>query len=138
MIIEDEPMIRAFAVLTLINAGYDVFDAADGEEAAYLWSREEGVMDLLMVDTSVPGSTGEEVAESFRALNHDLPILFAGEYGERSAITHGEPDIGYIAKPYSVRTLLSAVAGLLALSGKTQRPLPTNRETPIEKSVPAR
>lgn len=116
LVVDDEEMVRVFASMALEEEGYIVLQAGDASEAAYIWSREDGAIDLLLADISLPGQSGVELAENLRNLNPDLHVLFASGY-EETAIAAGDVNTGYLPKPYTVKSLLEAV----------RRHLPANR-----------
>jgi two-component system, cell cycle sensor histidine kinase and response regulator CckA len=119
LVVDDEEMVRVFAAMALEDEGYEVVQAADATEAAYLWSRENGCFDLLFTDISLPGQTGVELAESLRSLDPDLNVIFASGHDESEfsrPVDATSKDIGFLPKPYSVKTLLDAVRRALPKS----------------------
>lgn len=76
LLVEDDPLIRDVLLETLTVRGYDVVDAATGEEAARLMAA--GLRPpVLVTDINLgPGCTGVDLADQVRAENPDLPIVF--------------------------------------------------------------
>lgn len=111
LIVDDEEMVRAFAAMVLEAEGYQVLQAGDASEAAYVWSRAEGHIDLLVADISLPGESGLELAKDLRALNPDLQIIFASGYEEGAVRGASGPGLQaiFLPKPYTVKSLLEAV-----------------------------
>lgn len=118
LVVDDEEMVRAFAALALEEEGYEVHQAGDASEAAYIWSREEGAFDVLLADVSLPGRSGLELAENLLALNPDLGVVFATGFEESAVpgVNATSPQFGYLPKPYSVKALLDAVKRALPKS----------------------
>ena len=69
LVIEDEDNIRSFVVINLKRAGYDVLEAASGEEAFEVLERNRDVV-LMLVDLMLPGiAPSEEIVSGPFVLN---------------------------------------------------------------------
>ena len=55
MVVEDEPLIRLGMVMAIEDAGYEVIEAANADEAVRKLERADGVK-LVMTDVDMPGS----------------------------------------------------------------------------------
>lgn len=114
LVVDDDPRIRAALAGPLSAAGYDVSDAADGEEA--LRALEVVRPDLLILDVTLPGISGFDVCHELRrweelsALPH-TPVIFLTVRddfdSEESGFGAGGDD--YVTKPFSVPALLARV-----------------------------
>ena len=72
-------------------------------------------IDVVVLDMTMPGLDGAQVAERLRGLRPDVRILVtsgypAAETAERMA---AQPPAGYLEKPFSTQTLLEAVSKLV-------------------------
>ena len=71
-----------------------------------------GVCDLLLTDMIMPGGmTGVELAEAFKKLKPDLPVIISSGYSQEMAET-GIPDgpgYAYLAKPCGAMAITNAV-----------------------------
>ncbi len=56
LIVDDEPHIREVVVFALQKAGYDILEAADGEQALALM--EQQAPDLVVLDIMLPDIEG--------------------------------------------------------------------------------
>ena len=56
LVAEDEQAIREFVVINLRRAGYDTYEASNGEEAVEVYEREKGEIDVAVLDIMMPGS----------------------------------------------------------------------------------
>ena len=56
LVAEDEQAIREFVVINLRRAGYDIYEASNGEEAVAVYEREKGAIDVAVLDIMMPGS----------------------------------------------------------------------------------
>ena len=61
LVVEDEPRIRDVLVDTLLDAGFDVADAADGTDAIQMMA--ERVPDVVLLDVMMPGLDGFQVMQ---------------------------------------------------------------------------
>jgi CheY-like chemotaxis protein len=76
LVVEDEELIRLIVVDALEDAGFEVIEAATGEEA--LSRCQERVADVLFTDIRLPGTVdGWDVAEHCRDLNPQMPVVYA-------------------------------------------------------------
>ena len=120
LIAEDERDIRDLVAFTLRFAGYEVFAAANGEEAVQLAPQVNP--DLILMDVRMPRMTGYEAC---RILKHnpdlkDIPIVFLSAKGQEAEIQQGL-EAGaeeYLLKPFAPDQLTSHVKTILAKFGK--------------------
>ena len=112
LIAEDHESIREMARQILLNLGYRVLSACDGEEAMKLCEKETPALAIL--DIVMPKLGGLAVASKLAALFTGLPILFTSGYSQDS--DNLPPAIGdarYLQKPYSPTTLGRVVREIL-------------------------
>ena len=81
LVIEDEDNIRSFVVINLKRAGYDVLEAASGEEAFEVLERNRDVV-LMVVDLMLPGIDGYEICRRIRARGSDMGIVMLTKCAE--------------------------------------------------------
>jgi len=107
LIVEDNEDSRELVVKVLRNKGYEMVEAADGEEAVEKAVAEKP--DLILLDISLPKLDGYEVAKRLKSLEefHEIPIVAFTAHamkGDREkAIIAGFE--GYISKPVDIRDL---------------------------------
>jgi len=112
LIVEDEGLVRCDAAETLRDAGLDVLEAADAEQALALVDGRDDIA-VLFTDIDMPGGmNGLELARRVRRLHPDIRLLLTS--GQMTP-TRGElPANGdFIAKPYSPETMTRAVVRML-------------------------
>lgn len=120
LIAEDERDIRDLVAFTLRFAGYEVFTAANGEEAVDLAPRVSP--DLILMDVRMPRMTGYDACRIIK-LNPDLkdiPVVFLSAKGQETEIQQGL-EAGaeeYLLKPFAPDQLTSHVKTILAKFGK--------------------
>ncbi len=118
LVVEDEPSVREITVAILRDYGYQVFEAAAGQEAMALFDAHGPGIDMLISDVVLPGALrGRELAERITALRPEVKILFMSGYTENSIVHHGRLDDGVqlISKPFQREQLAAKVAELLGL-----------------------
>lgn len=125
LVVDDDPDSQAICELILKSDGYRVLLATDGEEALRILGGER--CDAMILDLSLPGIDGWEVAERLRADpgTARLPVIFYTAHGGDSARDRGVGVgcAGYLVKPCSPRAVLDAVER--CLSSGSELPLPS-------------
>lgn len=105
LIVDDERSIRLSLKTILGNFGFDIVEAARGEEALALVRTEP--FDAVLLDINMPGIGGIEVCRLMRKSSPRLPIVMltvqGGEDRKVEALNAGADD--YITKPFQLREL---------------------------------
>ena len=115
LVVDDEDIIRLLATHTLSKRGHEVLFAADGDEAHRLYLENETRLGLVVLDLSMPGMGGDELARLIRERAPHLPLLLTSGLDEAEVMgpmIEGE-DIGYLQKPFRGHDLVVAVDALL-------------------------
>jgi CheY-like chemotaxis protein len=104
LLTEDHESIREMARQALVNLGYRVLSAADGEEALRLCQTERPALAIL--DVVMPKVGGLAAAERLAARFENLPILFTSGYSQDCQGMEAVSASGrYLQKPYSPMSL---------------------------------
>ncbi len=112
LLVEDEFLIRLTLAEVLQDAGYEVMEAEDADEA--LAQLAQGPVDLLLTDIQLPGpADGNELAKRVRALIPELPVIFMTGRPEPGGTRLAGVRELTIAKPYLPSEVCAAVARLL-------------------------
>jgi len=109
LVVEDEPIIRLHAAMTIEDAGYDVLEAANADEAiALLESRPD--IRVVFSDIEMPGSM--DGLRLIHAVRHRWPpVLLVLTSGRVSPTADELPEnTVFLHKPYLPRDLLRAMA----------------------------
>ena len=102
LVVEDEPRIRDVLVDTLLDAGFDVVEAADGTDAIQMMA--EHVPDIMLLDVMMPGLDGFQVMEKMKENpeTESIPVVLLtampADQGEIAAQKMGASH--YISKPW--------------------------------------
>jgi len=119
LIAEDHESIREMARQTLMNLGYRVLSACDGEEALRLCEKE--APSLAILDVIMPKTGGPAAASKLAALFAGLPILFTSGYSQDSEnVPPAMAEARYLQKPYSPTTLGRVVREILDQAKKAK------------------
>ncbi len=118
LVVDDEAHSRSLLREILLEAGYDVLEAADGIVALALLEKRS--VDLLITDRSMPGLGGLELLVKLREQKRMVPALMVSAYGEESfwsqAIGLGAVD--YLLKPFKAGEVLKIVQKALSETKK--------------------
>lgn len=119
LIVEDEELVRGLAIKALSRLGYQVLQAADGQQALVMAEHHEGRIDLLLTDVVMPGMNGKQLAERLRRSHPETKVIFTSGYTENTITHQGviEPGLHFIGKPYTPQILAKIVHEVL-LDGK--------------------
>jgi len=100
LLAEDHDSIREMARQSLVNFGYRVLAASDGEQAVRLCAEEKP--SLAILDVVMPHLNGPATAAQLLARFPGLPILYTSGYSESSRLGVSiNGDSRYLQKPYS-------------------------------------
>jgi two-component system cell cycle sensor histidine kinase/response regulator CckA len=116
LIVEDEDAVRSFAVRALKARGYDVLEAANGEDALALMRQRGRPVDLLVSDVVMPGMDGPSLAKRLREEFGQGKVILISGYAEdaiRKSLERA-PGMEFLPKPFSLKELAQKVKGVLA------------------------
>ena len=111
LFVEDEDAVRGVAARLLRARGYEVIEAADGEEALALAEENAGTIDLLISDVIMPGLDGPSLLKKARQYLGSAPVMFISGYAEAefSDILEGESGVTFLPKPIDIKSLAERV-----------------------------
>jgi CheY-like chemotaxis protein len=113
LLVEDDPMLRLGACAVLMDAGYEVLEAADGDAAIAILEADSDIS-LMISDIQMPGTLdGVALAHAVRRRWPPIEVLLTsgryipgpGELPER---------VRYLPKPFAAPELLAEVDQLAA------------------------
>ncbi|HMD50429.1 MAG TPA: response regulator [Bryobacteraceae bacterium] len=115
LIVEDEAGIRALVQKFLRKYGYEVLEAANGEEALRMVQGSSDPVDLLITDMIMPQMGGRELVSRLSGQGRDLKILYISGYTDDSIVYAAElpPGSAFLQKPFTLSSLLEKVRALL-------------------------
>ena len=112
LVVDDDPGIRRTLQIGLAKAGYDVFEARDGEEATRLW-RDTGA-DLVIADIHMPKKSGLELIMELRTHSSSTPVIAMTDGGRSknfNPLSYSKllGAVRTIAKPFTLEEMLAMV-----------------------------
>nr|WP_228747960.1 PAS domain S-box protein [Bradyrhizobium sp. BR 10289] len=116
LVVEDDPFVRSYAVMSLESLGYKVISAVDGKEALQTLAAAAHV-DLLFTDVVMPGGVnGWELAGLARKQRPELRVLLTSGYALETLAANGHVRQGalILEKPYRKAELARLVREAMA------------------------
>lgn len=113
LVVEDNKNIRKLMAVKLQQAGYEAYQAEDGEKALEIMDSVH--IDLIISDIMMPRLDGYELTKTLREADYDIPILMVTakdsfEDKEKGFLV-GTDD--YMVKPIDMNEMLLRVSALL-------------------------
>jgi CheY-like chemotaxis protein len=116
LLVDDESGIRKIMATQLRKQGYEVIEAADGEEALTAGTAEGVRVDLLITDIVMPRLGGPAVATALIKVFPEMKIVLMSGYSEsmNTELDHLLPDAEFLEKPLRMSELAETAERLLA------------------------
>ena len=114
LIVDDEARMRKLIKDFLMQKGFNILEAADGEEALKVFAENENKISLILLDVMMPKLDGWSVLRQIRQ-NSKVPIMMLTARGEEQDELFGF-ELGvdeYISKPFSPKILVARVEAIL-------------------------
>lgn len=113
LLVEDDTNLAFVVKDNLLDNGYNVHHAADGEQAIAEFKEKQ--VDLILLDIMLPKLDGFAVAEAIRENNQKIPIIFltAKDFKEDKikGFRLGADD--YVTKPFVLEELLLRIEAVI-------------------------
>ena len=119
LLVEDDPEVRSLFSAFLRDGGYDVVEAADGQEALETFDRQADTIDVVMTDVVMPNVSGPALASALRARRPNVRVLYVSGYTEQLELGGPEPNTTHLAKPVTRGALLKHLSMLLGAPGSS-------------------
>jgi two-component system, cell cycle sensor histidine kinase and response regulator CckA len=113
LLVDDDDLVRPVIADSLREAGYEVVEAADAEEAISLVHALPQI-DLVISDVVMPGMDGPTMVAKLRRERPDLRVLFITGHSGQHSLT-GER---VLRKPFTNGELTRAVVASMSISKK--------------------
>jgi AmiR/NasT family two-component response regulator len=113
LVVDDDRLVLATLAKGLRQAGYDIHQAVSAEDA--LRVLDESVPDIAILDVSMPGMSGIELAKILRERSA-VPFLFLSAYGDAEIIRQAAESgaVGYLVKPVDTSQIVPSIEAGLA------------------------
>jgi two-component system cell cycle sensor histidine kinase/response regulator CckA len=119
LLIDDEEVVRDMVGEVLEQEGVTVLRAEDGTRGVAMFREQRRRVDLVLLDLSMPGISGEETFRRLREIDPGVPVILSSGYDHdeaRGRFGKGTP-AGFIQKPYRPEELMAEISRCL---GTTQ------------------
>jgi CheY-like chemotaxis protein len=115
LLVEDGEALREVLHRVLLELGYRVHVAKDGEEALEVSTAHDGPIHLLITDVVMPNMGGRELALELWRTRPETRVLFMSGYTEDAILHQGlrRATVGFIGKPFRPDFLASKVREML-------------------------
>lgn len=112
LVVDDEPSLVRVVEGYLVQDGFEVRTAGDGETALAL--ARESEPDLVVLDLGLPGMDGVEVCRELRTFSRCYILMLTARADEVDMLIGlGVGADDYVTKPFSPRTLMARIRTLL-------------------------
>lgn len=116
MVVDDDRLVLATLVAGLKQAGLEVIETDNGDDAILLARKHKPRLAIL--DMRMQGKSGMDVAR-YLAANTDTGFMFLSAFGDSDIVDEAMKmgALGYLVKPVDVRQIVPAVRAALSRSG---------------------
>ncbi len=116
LVVDDDRLVLATVVHGLAQAGYEVIDADNGDDAILLAREHRPALALL--DIRMEGKSGFDVAETLRAA-YRIPFIFLSAFADEATLAEVQRlgALAYLVKPLDVGQIVPAVEAAFARIG---------------------
>jgi response regulator NasT len=140
-VVDDDRLVLATLTHGLMQAGYEVIDADNGDDAILL--ARERRPDLALLDIRMEGKSGFDVAEYLREYGQ-IPFMFLSAFSDDATVAQVKAlgAVAYLVKPLDIRQIVPAVEAAFASidarrSPAAAAPAPERAPTGTESLEPA-
>lgn len=108
LVIDDETMVREAVADILGLRNIQVIQAEDGQAGLQAFQAHQDKIQLVLLDLSMPGLSGEETCVALRQINPRVKIILSSGYSQSEiSERHADLDVtAFLQKPYSAEALL--------------------------------
>ena len=124
LVVDDESRMRKLIKDFLMQKGYSILEAGDGEEALQIFEENQNKINLILLDVMMPKLDGWSVLRQIRQTSK-IPIIMLTARGEEQDELFGF-ELGvdeYISKPFSPKILVARVEAILKRTNPDEKKL---------------
>ena len=107
LVVEDDALVRGMVRRTLSEAGFQVIEASNGQEALAVVQSDRARVDAVLTDLAMPELGGRQLARRLGEKWPDVPVIFMSGYTDNDLARRGLLDAGvtFLEKPISPEVL---------------------------------
>ena len=115
LVVEDEETVRLTVEKILTALGFSVVLAIDGQDGVEKFRQDPENFRLVLLDLTMPKLDGVQVFEELRRISPGIRVVLMSGYGQQEATVRfwGKGLDGFVAKPFDIHTLQSALKAVL-------------------------
>jgi two-component system cell cycle sensor histidine kinase/response regulator CckA len=116
LVVDDDAAVLDVVCRMLEGAGFRVLSAPDGRSGVEAFRAAAARIDVVLLDMTMPGMSGEETLREIRSIRPDALILLTSGFTEEDAMARfaGLELSGFVQKPFDRETLIARVASVIA------------------------
>lgn len=111
--IDDSKTIRDMLMLTLVEAGFDVIQAVDGQDGLDVLAKDTGEIDCIITDINMPRMDGYDVIRNLRKdpayKSKPILVLTTESDGDKKNLAREAGATGWMVKPFDPERLVATV-----------------------------
>lgn len=136
LVVDDDRLVLATVAHGLAEAGYDVIDADNGDDAILL-AREHRPQ-LALLDIRMEGKSGFDVAQTLRDA-YRIPFMFLSAFADEATLAQVQAlgALAYLVKPLDVGQIVPSVEAAFARLRAEQRNVAVTAAPPPAAAAPA-
>ncbi len=110
LVVDDDPWTRTVMTALLVDEGYAVVQAKNGEDALEKASTERP--DLVLLDLALPTMSGLDVLRELKTNEHttEMPVFVLSAYANRMEQQDAERADAILQKPFDYDELMELIA----------------------------
>ncbi|MBI1751328.1 MAG: response regulator [Acidobacteria bacterium] len=111
LLVDDEVAARAVARGLAELLGYQVLEAANGQEALSLFELRHGEISVVLMDLTMPHMDGRQAFLRMHEVDPSVPVVLTSGYSEQEVLADflGRGLAGFLAKPYQNAQFLNVI-----------------------------
>ena len=110
LVIDDEAPVRSVTERMAQTLGFSALTAADGDQGIQLFQLYRSSIQVVLLDLSMPGLSGEETFANLRAIDPSIRVILMSGYNQPDppAACNGKQPY-FLSKPFSIDQFQSAI-----------------------------
>jgi CheY-like chemotaxis protein len=113
LLVEDESTARSAMSEFMENLGYEVLQAANGQDALAIYAERGREIKIVITDLIMPQLNGVEMAQDIWKDRPSLPVIFVSAYGDEDVRTKLPVDSLFFQKPFRLEQVAKAMRDAL-------------------------
>ena len=109
LLVEDDDPVRAGIARTLRAAGYDVVEAANGQQAVSVLEAEGERVQLILSDVAMPRMDGRQLAAIAHERWPSIPLVLMSGFADPELLGKHVPCVAVLQKPFAPHLLNSTI-----------------------------